>query len=78
MAPKEVLKELQEYDDTLAKWAKKQKKMFISPTQRQIQIVKELLQEYPSLVDVSAKHSADPWVIALAIEMASQRQRTLF
>ncbi|MBU4301081.1 DUF4411 family protein [archaeon] len=77
IAPKEVLNEIQNYDDALAKWVKKQKKLFKAPTARQIQIVQELLKEYPALIDVNAKHSADPWVIALAIDLSSQTQQTL-
>lgn len=76
LAPKEVLNEIQNYDDTLAKWAKLQKKLFVEPTARQIEIVQKLLKEYPSLINVDAKYSADPWVIALAISL--QEQKTLF
>lgn len=77
IAPKEVLNEIQNYDDALAKWAKNQKKMFKEPTQRQIELVQEILRDFPALIDVNAKHSADPWVIALAIELSSQTQQTL-
>lgn len=78
VAPKEVFNEIKDYDDALAKWARNQKGLFKEPTIRQIEIVQEILRDYPSLVDVNAKHSADPWVIALAIEMASSQQQTLF
>ncbi len=67
IAPKEVLNEIQGYDDNLAKWGKEQKKLFKNPTSEQIEIVKRILKEYPALINVDAKHSADPWVIALAI-----------
>lgn len=67
IAPKEVLNEIQGYDDNLAKWGKEQKKLFKNPTSEQIEIVKQILKEYPALINVDAKHSADPWVIALAI-----------
>ena len=77
IAPREVLNEIKDYDDSLAGWAKKQKKLFKAPTAKQVQIVQDILKNHPSLVDVSAKHSADPWVIALAIELASQSQQTL-
>jgi hypothetical protein len=77
IAPKEVLKEIGDYDDALEKWAKKQKKLFKAPTVMQIEIVQRILRDYPSLVNVNAKHSADPWVIALAIELSTQTQQTL-
>lgn len=78
IAPREVLNEIKDYDDTLARWAKEQDKLFKPPTARQIQLVQDILKDYPAIIDVNAKHSADPWVIALAIELSSQSQQTLF
>jgi len=78
VAPKEVFNEIKDYDDILANWAKKQTKLFKDPTVKQISIVKDILKNYPALIDVNAKHSADPWIIALAIEMSSNPQKTLF
>jgi len=77
VAPKEVLNEIKEGDDKLAKWAKKQSKMFKEPTQEQIMIVKDLLKEFPSLVKEKNKYDADSWVIALAIELSTSKQKTL-
>ena len=77
VAPKEVLNEIKDYDDVLANWAKNQKKLFKNPSARQIEIVQEILRDYPALIDVNVKHSADPWVIALAIELSSSSQKTL-
>jgi len=77
VAPREVLNEIKEYDDTLANWAKNQKKLFKDPSANQIEIVQEILKDYPALIDVNAKHSADPWVIALAIELSTSSQKTL-
>ena len=77
IAPKEVLYEIIERDDQLAKWAKNQDKLFREPTQKQIEILKEILKEYPSIVKEDRKHDADPWVIALAVEMATSSQKTL-
>lgn len=77
IAPREVLNEINQNDDQLSGWAKKQKKMFKNPTPAQIKIVQDILKEYPSLVDVDSKFSADPWVIALAIAMANSSQKTL-
>jgi len=77
VAPREVLDEINDYDDALSSWASEQKKLFKMPTSKQIRIVQEILKEYPALVDVDARHSADPWVIALAIELSSQSQQTL-
>jgi hypothetical protein len=77
VAPKEVLNEIVEGDDQLAKWAKMQKNLFKEPTEKQIEIVKDILKDYPALVKESRKYDADPWVIALAIEMTTSFQKTL-
>ena len=77
IAPKEVFNEIKQNDDMLSKWAKQQKKMFKEPTQKQITIVQEILKDYPALIDAERKYDADPWVIALAIEMSSNQQTTL-
>ena len=77
IAPKEVFNEIKQNDDMLSKWAKQQKKMFKEPTQKQITIVQEVLKDYPALIDAERKYDADPWVIALAIEMSSNQQTTL-
>ncbi len=77
IAPKEVLNEIKQSDDMLSKWVKNQKKMFKEPTQRQIELVQEILREFPSLIDTERKFDADPWVIALAIELSLSQQKTL-
>ena len=76
-APREVLDEINRFDDSLAKWSKKQGKMFKEPTGEQIKIVKEILKKYPSLINKGKRYAADPWVIALAIEMIHDPQRAL-
>ena len=77
IAPKEVLNEISQNDDQLNKWAKNQKRMFIEPTLKQIGFVKAILRDYPSILDVDRKYDADTWVIALALEMATDPQKTL-
>jgi rRNA maturation endonuclease Nob1 len=78
IAPREVLNEIKQNDDMLSKWVKNQKKMFKEPTQRQIELVQEILKDFPALIDTERKFDADPWVIALAIELSSSTQQTLF
>jgi rRNA maturation endonuclease Nob1 len=78
ISPKEVFNEIQQNDDMLSKWAKKQKTMFKEPTKRQIELVKDILRDFPALLDTERKFDADSWVIALAIEMSSSFQKTLF
>ena len=78
VAPKEVFNEIKQIDDSLSRWAKNQSKMFIEPTYKQIEMVKEILNKYPSLIKVDRKYDADPWVIALAIELTTNPQKTLW
>ncbi len=77
IAPREVLNEIVRRDDKLKVWAKTQKRMFKEPTASQTKLVKDLLSKYPSIVAVDKLYSADPWVIALTLEMANDPQRTL-
>ena len=76
IAPKEVLNEINQYDDQLSKWAKKQK-MFKDVSPKQIETVREILMAHPSLIDEDRNYDADPWVIALAVEMSTSTQKTL-
>lgn len=77
VAPKEVFNEINQNDDQLSKWAKNQKKMFKEPTPKQIKLVQEILNKYPSLIKADRRYDADPWVIALAIELATSLQKTI-
>ncbi|MDP2925198.1 MAG: DUF4411 family protein [Nanoarchaeota archaeon] len=77
VAPKEVFNEIKQQDDNLLKWVRGKKGFFKEVTQEQIRIVTEILQKYPSLIKVDRKYDADPFVIALAVEMASNNQTTL-
>jgi len=77
VAPLEVLNEITQTDDQLYKWAKEQANLFREPTEKQIEIVKDILKIYPSMVKEDREYDADSWVIALAIEMKSNPQQTL-
>jgi len=77
IAPKEVLYEIMDSDDQLANWAKNQNELFREPTGKQIEILKDILKDYPAIVKEDRKHDADVWVIALVVEMATNSQQTL-
>ena len=77
LAPKEVFYEIGNIDDQLHSWSKTQDNLFVEPTLKQIEIVKNILEKYPSLIDINRKYDADPWVIALAIELVNSPQMTL-
>ena len=77
VAPAEVLSEVKERDDELASWAKRNNRIFRPPTKKQIEILKDVLKNYPALVKEDRKYDADAWVVALAVEMATGSQQTL-
>ena len=77
VAPTEVLAEIKERDDELASWAKKNNSIFRPPTKKQIEILKEILRDYPALVKEDRRYDADAWVVALAVEMATGPQQTI-
>ena len=69
----EVFKELVRKDDMLADWIKKHKKMFKPITKKQTETVSQILRKYPSIINVKKENAADPWVIALAVELSEQK-----
>ncbi len=77
VAPVEVLHEINERDDELALWAKNNYELFRTPTKKQIEILREILKNYPALVKEDRKYDADVWVVSLAVEIAREPQQTI-
>jgi len=77
-APKEVLYEIEEKDDMLSEWGKNHKQMFIEPTNDHVEIVREILEKFPGLIKNDNTYCADPWVIALAVEMNRRKQQKIY
>jgi Domain of unknown function (DUF4411) len=72
IAPRAVLEELAARDDALVKWARRHKELFKRPTRDLVSRVQEILRRFPDLVDPNATgRSADPFVVALAVEESS-------
>ncbi len=56
--------------DKLAVWISNYKSHFISTSQRQIDLVPDILKNFQKLIDAdSEKDQADPWLIAMLIEL---------
>lgn len=71
---KEVLKEISVMDDSLKKWSMRQKNFFKEVDEKQMGIVREILEKYPSLAKSDSETAAaDPFVIALAVETSPQK-----
>lgn len=78
VSPNEVLKEIEKGDDHLKEWCKKQKKLFKQLTPEQVKIVQDILAKHPEwLNEESMTPIADPFVIALAVDMEHDTQKTL-
>jgi len=66
------------YADHLTKWILPKRNYFKSFSKVQIQYVPQIIKKFPGLIDAnSEKDQADPWLIALAIEM-DREQTELF
>lgn len=79
IAPKEVLKEIKQGDDSLVVWAKKMSKMFRPLDSDQAKKVSEILAECPTLIDpMSEMPQADPFLIALAKAGNEAQTKALF
>jgi len=67
-ASQEVLIELEKKDDRVYQWAMKQPHMFLPSTVPIQRCVKDILAQYPRLIDTRKNRSgADPFVIAVAM-----------
>lgn len=66
-AAEEVRVEITKKDDSLLKWAKKQRGLFVDLDVPQQTAVAEVLAQFPRLIDTrKGRSGADPFVIALA------------
>jgi len=77
VSPREVLDEVESKDDPLSIWSKDHKMVFKEVTVTQIDTVRDIMHRYPGLVGRMGRFSADPWVIALAVECRDDPQKTL-
>ncbi len=56
--------------DDLAQWLNRFRQNFIPISQRQLELIQDILSKYPKLIDPeSEKDQADPWMVAMLIEM---------
>ncbi len=77
IAPTEVFSEVKEGDDELVSWSKQNMNLFQPPTEKQIEILKDILKKYPASVKERRKYDADAWVIALALERKVSNQKEI-
>ena len=77
VAPAEVLSEVKERDNDLTSWARKNNSIFRPPSKKQIELLKDILKNYPALVKEGRKYDADLWGIDLAVEMKASYQQTI-
>jgi len=66
----EEITTISKYKDHLTKWILPKRNYFKSFSKFQIQYVPQIIKQFPGLIDAKCeKDQADPWLIALAIEM---------
>ena len=59
--------------DELAQWLTGFRQNFISTSQRQLELVPDVLSNFPKLIDPeSEKDQADPWIVAMLVEIMEQ------
>lgn len=59
--------------DSLGKWIMNKRRFFMQTTQRQIDLVSDIMEKFPTLIDAEKeKDEADPWIIALAKEKSDE------
>ena len=77
IAPLKVKEEIK--DDELIEWLKNKEKIFIKSDKEQCDIVKEILKNFPYLAKPEKPDApnADPWIIALALELKKEEQEKL-
>jgi len=80
IAPVKVLKEIEQGDDELKKWAKgKVKKIFVKPDKKQSEKIKEILAKYSFLANSEKPGpNADAWLIAVALVKKEEEKGLLF
>jgi len=68
VAPREVFREPAKGDDELLKWAKANGKLFVEIDEKQTNILKQILDRFPSINDtIKLGPHADPWLVALGV-----------
>lgn len=66
---REVQQEITRGTDWLVEWVEKFRGSFLEPSFEELQLVQELQERYPKLVDITSERpTADPFVIACAKE----------
>lgn len=59
--------------DELAQWLNNYRSNFISTTPKQLELVPDVLRNFPKLIDAeSEKNQADPWLVAMLVEIMEQ------
>lgn len=67
---KEVLNEISKQDDKVVDWCKKNKQIFLTPDEHELNIVSDILSKHKELIKkkniLSGEADADPFLIAVA------------
>jgi len=79
IAPREVLNEIERWEDDLSEWVKRHKKMFKPLDHEQLRHVQDVLAKFSGLIDKNKQTpDADPFLIALAMVRKRPRNALLY
>lgn len=76
ISTREVLEEVNRYDDEIANWCRRNKALFLDNPEIQKK-AHEIAQQFPKLIDPSKPIDADPFVIATALVARTRERSTL-
>jgi hypothetical protein len=68
VAPREVLREINKGNDELVEWAGEFEHMFLEPTDKEVDILREVMKYYPP--KVIEKYGTNPWADPLIVSAA--------
>jgi len=78
IAPEEVRHEIGRRDDELKEWAASVDGLFVAPDDDFMACLSRVVAECPYLVNLARRYAADPWVVALALQMQEAEAGKMF
>jgi len=79
IAPREVRREIEAGDDEVVEWALHNANLFRDPDDAQLEIVREILREFPRFVDLGKERAdADVFIVAVALLINRSQPSSIF
>jgi hypothetical protein len=78
IAPEEVRHEIGRRDDELKDWAASADGLFVAPDADFMACLARVVAECDYLINLGRRYSADPWVVALTLQLQEAEQGKMF